>query len=235
MQIHLVNPSNTTFGIAVMTPRWQFVLAGATPAFYGVPRLVDEMLEAFDPGLVQPGDVVGISIYTGSALRGYEVGRLARERGAFVVFGGIHASLFPEEARELGHAHAVVSGDGDLIWAQVLADCLAGQPKSRYDGGKVEPEAFVPARWALLPQGRYMWAIGPDSAWMSEALFVLLGLANGWAATPPAVLQTLSSKKLYSCDGLGFRFIALADDNFYPVTLNDLKMASRREDKRSSL
>jgi len=30
---------------------------------------------------------------------------------------------------------------------------------------------------------------------------------------------------------LGFRFIALADDNFYPVTLDDLKAADRREDK----
>jgi hypothetical protein len=29
----------------------------------------------------------------------------------------------------------------------------------------------------------------------------------------------------------GFRFIALADDNFYPVTLEDLRMADRREDK----
>ena len=29
----------------------------------------------------------------------------------------------------------------------------------------------------------------------------------------------------------GFRFIALADDNFYPVTLEDLRMAERREDK----
>jgi hypothetical protein len=28
----------------------------------------------------------------------------------------------------------------------------------------------------------------------------------------------------------GFRFIALADDNFYPVTLTDLQMASRRKD-----
>jgi hypothetical protein len=28
----------------------------------------------------------------------------------------------------------------------------------------------------------------------------------------------------------GFRFIALADDNFYPVTLEDLRMAARRED-----
>jgi radical SAM superfamily enzyme YgiQ (UPF0313 family) len=30
---------------------------------------------------------------------------------------------------------------------------------------------------------------------------------------------------------LGFRFITLADDNFYPVTLTDLKMADRRADK----
>src|SRR4029453_16636991 len=29
----------------------------------------------------------------------------------------------------------------------------------------------------------------------------------------------------------GFRFIALADDNFYPVALNDLRMADRRADK----
>jgi hypothetical protein len=29
---------------------------------------------------------------------------------------------------------------------------------------------------------------------------------------------------------LGFRFIALADDNFYPVTLEDLRMAGRRKD-----
>src|SRR3954453_19806463 len=29
----------------------------------------------------------------------------------------------------------------------------------------------------------------------------------------------------------GFRFIALADDNFYPVTLDDLAKAARRADK----
>jgi hypothetical protein len=31
----------------------------------------------------------------------------------------------------------------------------------------------------------------------------------------------------------GFRFIALADDNFYPVTLEDLRMARRRQDPTS--
>ena len=39
-------------------------------------------------------------MHTGNALRGYQVGRMARERGAWVIYGGIHATLFPEEALE---------------------------------------------------------------------------------------------------------------------------------------
>ena len=32
MRIHLVNPGDVSFGTAVITPRWQYVLAAATPA-----------------------------------------------------------------------------------------------------------------------------------------------------------------------------------------------------------
>ena len=53
---------------------------------------------------------------------------IARERGAWVVYGGIHATLFPEEAFERGAAHAVVKGDGDIAWGKAVADCLAGAP-----------------------------------------------------------------------------------------------------------
>ena len=83
MRVHLVNPSHAAFGVAVITPRWLFVLAGATPRSFGDPVLVDESLEQFDPSTVQPGDVVGISIHTGNALRGYDVGKAARARGAW--------------------------------------------------------------------------------------------------------------------------------------------------------
>jgi len=31
MAVHLVNPSHLSFGIGVITPRWLFVLAAATP------------------------------------------------------------------------------------------------------------------------------------------------------------------------------------------------------------
>lgn len=90
-------------------------------------------------------------------LRGYTIGRMVRERGAWVVFGGIHATLYPEEAFELGRANAVVRGDGDLAWAQVLTDCANNQLQRLYQGGRVNAGQFKPARWDLLPPDSYMW------------------------------------------------------------------------------
>src|SRR5215212_8160370 len=109
MSVHLVNPSHVAFGVGVITPRWLYVLASATPASYGTPILTDETLEPLDPGIFKPGDIVGIGVHTGNALRGYEIGTAARAAGAKVVFGGIHATLYPDEAQDLGGAHAVVS------------------------------------------------------------------------------------------------------------------------------
>src|SRR5213594_4197057 len=119
MKVYLVNPSHISFGVAVITPRWLYVLAAATPRSFGDPIIVDETLDRADPSQIQPGDVVGIGIHTGNALRGYALGRSARARGAYVIYGGIHATLFPEEALDVGRAHAVVKGDGDLIWPAV--------------------------------------------------------------------------------------------------------------------
>ena len=130
MAVHLINPSANSFGTSVITPRWLFVLASATPASFGDPNLVDEYIESLEPALIAYGDVVGISVHTGNALRGYEVGRLAHERGATVVYGGIHATLFPEEPFQRGHADHVVKGDGDIAWGTLLADLHArhGRP-----------------------------------------------------------------------------------------------------------
>src|ERR1700752_3593155 len=115
-RVHLINPSDLSFGVAVITPRWLYVLAAATGTRWGDPLITDETLDRINLDSIAPGDVVGIGIHTGNALRGYEIGRLARERGAWVVFGGIHATLFPDESRTHGGAHAVVRGDGDLVW-----------------------------------------------------------------------------------------------------------------------
>jgi radical SAM superfamily enzyme YgiQ (UPF0313 family) len=231
MQIFLVNPSDLSFGTAVITPRWLYVLAAATPHRYGTPIIVDETLEPFDTSAVHPGDVVGIGIHTANVLRGYRLGQLARARGAFVVFGGIHASLFPEEVLEHGAAHAVVSGDGDLVWPIVLRDCEAGAPERRYDGGRIDGEAFSTARWDLLPAERYMWgSVQTVRGCPKHCSFCSVWRTDGQKPRQRRVSAVI--QEVVALRRKGFRFILLADDNFYPVTVADLAAADRRADKR---
>ncbi len=227
LKIHLVNPSDISFGTAVITPRWLYVLAGATPRQYGDPHIVDETLVQLDPGDIQPGDVVGIGIHTANALRGYAVGKFARERGAYVVFGGIHATLYPEEATELGCAHAVVLGDGDQVWPMVLADCRNGTPKPTYAGGRIEASAFSPARWDLLPESKYMWAsVQTVRGCPKHCSFCSVWRTDG--QRPRQRASDAVMEEIVELRRLGFCFIALADDNFYPVTLTDLRLAAEQ-------
>jgi len=224
MNVHLINPSTVSFGTAVITPRWQYVLAGATPKSFGDPHLVDETLFPMDPDRIQPGDAVGIGIHTANALRGYEIGKIARERGAYVIFGGIHATLYPEEARELGGAHSVVKGDGDIAWARALADCRAGTPQPVYVGGQIEASDFVKARWDLIPRDRYMWAsVQTVRGCPKHCSFCSVWRTDG--QKPRQRASDVVIEEIVQLRRLGFRFIALADDNFYPVTLTDLKLA----------
>ena len=227
VRIHLINPSHVSFGVAIITPRWLYVLAAATPREWGDPVLTDETLEPFDPTQLKRGDVVGIGIHTANALRGYEVGQLARARGAYVVFGGIHATLYPEEAHERGGAHAVVKGDGDVAWARVVADCAKGAPQRVYEAGRVEAAALRPARWDLMPRERYMWAsVQTVRGCPKHCSFCSVWRTDG--QQPRQRVADVVIDEIVQLRRMGFRFIALADDNFYPVTLEDLSMAARR-------
>jgi radical SAM superfamily enzyme YgiQ (UPF0313 family) len=228
-RIHLVNPSRTTFGTAVITPRWLFVLAAATGTEWGDPRLVDESLERLDLSTINKGDVVGIGIHSGNARRGYEIGNAVRDRGAWVVFGGIHSTLFPEEVLERGGAHAVAKGDGDVIWQQIVRDCLSGKPARIYDGGRISGDQFVPARWDLLPADSYMWAsVQTVRGCPKHCSFCSVWRTDG--QKPRAREVDLIVGEIVELRRRGFKFVALADDNFYPVALSDLAAARRRED-----
>jgi radical SAM superfamily enzyme YgiQ (UPF0313 family) len=229
VRVHLINPSRVTFGTAVITPRWLYVLAAATGDEWGDPLIVDETLQRLDPSTIAAGDVVGIGIHSGNTRRGYEIGRELRERGAWIVYGGIHATLFPDEAREHGAAHAVVRGDGDLVWAQVVRDCLAGRPLPLYEGGRVSGEQFVPARWDLLPVDSYMWAsVQTVRGCPKHCSFCSVWRTDGQQPRPRTVDMVV--REVVELRRKGFRFIALADDNFYPVAMADLAAARRRAD-----
>jgi radical SAM superfamily enzyme YgiQ (UPF0313 family) len=231
MRVHLVNPSDVSFGVGVIAPRWLYVLAGATPRSYGDPLITDETLGSFNVSQVAPGDVVGIGIHTSNAWRGYEIGRLVRARGALPVFGGIHATLFPEEPLVRGRASAVVRGDGDRAWADVLSDCVAGKPKPLYEGGTIDAADFALARWDLVPRGSYMWAsVQTVRGCPKHCSFCSVWRTDGQLPRQRPVSPVV--EEIVALRRMGYRFIALADDNFYPVTLHDLERAARQDDKR---
>ncbi|WP_243689329.1 B12-binding domain-containing radical SAM protein [Geotalea toluenoxydans] len=77
-------------------------------------------------------DLASISILTPTAVPGYRIADALRTRGIKVVFGGIHASSMPEEAKS--HGDAVVIGEAESAWPQVLRDFRAGQLKPFYRG-----------------------------------------------------------------------------------------------------
>ncbi|HXJ44729.1 MAG TPA: radical SAM protein, partial [Bryobacteraceae bacterium] len=168
-----------------------------------------------------------IGIHTGNAMRGYEVGRMLRERGAQVVFGGIHATLYPDEAIERGGGHAVVKGDGDVAWGHALRDIKAGTTQAVYDGGRIDAGQFKPARWDLMPKDRYMWAsVQTVRGCAKHCSFCSVWRTDGQKPRQRAYDEVI--EEIVELRRLGFRFIALADDNFYPVSLTDLRNAERQ-------
>ena len=131
---------------------------------------------------------------------------------------------------EHGGAHAVVKGDGDVVWSKVVADCFAGTPQRIYEGGRIDGDQFLPARWDLLPEGRYMWAsVQTVRGCPKHCSFCSVWRTDGQEPRQREVDRVV--REIVDLRRLGFRFIALADDNFYPVSYEDLAMARRRADK----
>jgi radical SAM superfamily enzyme YgiQ (UPF0313 family) len=129
--VNPVNPART--GLTVnrssrFPPLGLGIVAALTPEHWEV-KLVDENWEPFT---YRAADLVGITAFTASANRAYQIGSVYRERGVPVVMGGIHASMCPNEA--LQFVDAVVIGEAETAWPQVVADVEAGRLEHCYQG-----------------------------------------------------------------------------------------------------
>lgn len=106
--------------------------------------IVDEGVQRGDYGKKQY-DIVGITCVTSSSPRAYQLAAYFRMRGSFVVLGGAHPTLMPEEA--LQHADSVVAGPGEIAWPRLLADFVQNKTKPLYSEPCVPAGSIpVPAR-----------------------------------------------------------------------------------------
>src|SRR5579863_4047604 len=76
-------------------------------------------------------DLVVIQVYITSARRAWEIADAYRQRGIFVVVGGLHVTSLPEEAA--AHADAIFTGPGEDTWPRFLRDYRAGTHARHYD------------------------------------------------------------------------------------------------------
>ena len=110
-----------------------------------------------------------------------------------------------------------------------MNDAKRGQLARVYEGGRIEGDEFKPARWDLMPPDSYMWAsVQTVRGCPKHCSFCSVWRTDGQKPRPRTSDAVIA--EIVELRRKGFRFIALADDNFYPVALNDLHMASRRAD-----
>jgi radical SAM superfamily enzyme YgiQ (UPF0313 family) len=156
----LINPfypkdPHASFGKHVLTPTLALTsFAGATPSDWSVQYWDENLLQGPPPRSPFP-QVVAITVHLTFAQRAFELAMWYRERGAKVLFGGLHVISCPEECRP--HADAVVFGEGTQIWPEVLADVGAGKLKPEYRGSyRRSYSEDPPARRDLLDRRSFL-------------------------------------------------------------------------------
>jgi tRNA A37 methylthiotransferase MiaB len=123
----------------------------------------------------------------------------------------------------------VVKGDGDVVWANVIADC-ARTRRCRCTTAARSKAASSSRRAGRCCRREIHVGVGADvRGCPKHCSFCSVWKTDGQRPRQRGVDAVIN--EIVDLRRLGFRFIALADDNFYPVTLDDLAMAARRQDK----
>ncbi|MBW2142583.1 MAG: B12-binding domain-containing radical SAM protein [Deltaproteobacteria bacterium] len=159
MRLYLINPFNpyvcTTntqkrywSRYRVWKPLGLIVLANLTPQEWDI-TLIDENLHLTSYNDMPRPNLVGITAFSSQAVRAYELAAEFRKDNVPVVIGGIHATMRLEEALE--HADAVVTGEAENVWRQVLKDASEGKLKRVYKGERLELNTPPHIRRNLVP------------------------------------------------------------------------------------
>lgn len=141
---------NVWAGISTALP----LLAALTPGSFQV-DIIDESSEEIDYN--RPYDIVGISAMSRQAVRGYEIAGKFREKGVYVVMGGIHPTILYNEAKQ--HADTVIIGEAEELWPVFIDDFLKGRPapfyKKEKDVGEFDMALSPIPRYDLMNPGYY--------------------------------------------------------------------------------
>ncbi len=93
-------------------------------------------------------DLVAISFFSGFTQAAYALAAQYRALGVRVVAGGPHVTYWPEEA--LKHVDAVVTGEAESVWPELLRDAECGRLRKLYRGSPSDMTGLPMPRYDLL-------------------------------------------------------------------------------------
>jgi radical SAM superfamily enzyme YgiQ (UPF0313 family) len=190
-----------------MQPLVFAILAAQTPEDVEV-TLVDERLEAIPYDA--PTDLAAITVETYNACHSYQIAARYRQRGVPVVMGGYHPTFLPDET--LCYADAVVVGDAEGVWKQVVRDARKGRLQKVYrasqplslGGLRFERDIFRGKRYAPIPLVQY----GRGCRYACEFCSIRAFYGSNLRQRP--VREVVAE-----IEALGRRHIFLVDDNIF--------------------
>jgi radical SAM superfamily enzyme YgiQ (UPF0313 family) len=152
------------------------VVAGLTPPEWTI-TVIDENRSIPDYSNIAQPDLVGVTAFTSQAVRAYEITRIFRNMGVPVIMGGIHATMCQDEA--IKYVDAIVAGEAESIWTQVLDDVKNRTLKKIYKGVRLDMDKVPIARHDLLPDGYLLGAIQTTRGCPLNCVFCSVTPFNG--------------------------------------------------------
>ncbi len=137
------------------------LIAALTPENWEINIIDERMGETINYD--EKVDLVGIALRTLTAPRAYAIAKEYRKRGVKVVLGGPHVSVLPSEASL--HADAILLGEAEPVWGQLIKDFEAGQLKRYYKSANLPPLGNHPIpRYDLIKSHNYAPMIQIESS-----------------------------------------------------------------------
>lgn len=211
----LINPRNPLVKVHDRRNRWNkyrvwkplglLVLAGLTPRDWDI-TIVDENLETPDYAALPRPDLVGVTAFTSQAPRAYAIAAGFRARGIPVVMGGIHATFCHDEVAS--RVDAVVTGEAETVWPEVLDDAIAGCLKPTYTGVLAPMDKSGAARHDLLQDGYYFGSIQTTRGCPLDCSFCSVSAFNGRKYRHRSISDVIAEFR-----SIREKFILVVDDN----------------------
>lgn len=223
----LINPRNPLVKLTNKTNRWNkyrvwkplglLVLAGLTPPEWEI-TLIDENVVDPDYDQMTIPDLVGVTAFTSQAPRAYDVSAMFRARGVPVVMGGIHATMCRQEAET--YVDAVITGEAESVWAQVLSDAASGTLRPLYVGGQETMEKTPPARHDLLTDGYFFGSIQTTRGCPLNCSFCSVSAFNGKSYRRRSTEDVITEFRL-----IKESHVLVVDDNLVGTRRNHIERA----------